>query len=848
MTTRILGLVCRLVTRHSLAVIAAAVVLTVLLYSNIRNLRMGTDLTSLFGAKDSQWRAVSDFSQKLGYGNQLFVVIETQSEGEQETEQMEALADRLTADMRGSGLFKFAKCGLQEEELLGMVRLFAWNFPSFVQPAQWKDLRARLSESQIRDAIQRASAGLVTPFSSLGTNYFVTDPLGLMEFAAEGGRRFTDLANFDLEWGSGNRFFSKDHKALLVVSEPEISTVDYRSAEQVVQWTRDRLGALAAEEDFKNSSVRSTIAGAPVYGEQDHKFLREDISRVSLVSIIGNLALCLLVYPRLPLLLMSLLPTGLGILWTTGIISYYPGEVNLISLSFIAILAGLGDDQIVHFFNRVPQEWASRGSLAEAMTTTFQTTGRSILFCILTVGTATGALAFSRFKALAEFGLVLSVGLLMLLIHTLFTAPALLCLWWKMAPPRAPESVTFRFVPSVARALIGFAASHARVVVAVSGAVFLAALFSLAAVRMGKKIEIIRADDNPAVVGQKRLAERFGIGGTPEVFLIEGGEQEVLRKAEGLALALEPFRDRGVVKSIFSPSQMVPSWETQRRRAHCLDGIDLARAAEALERSLAANGFHLAPFQPAIDRLRELGRSGAQPLSLQEAGKYLPQGLLDNSLRSIGDNRYMAAVAFYASDPDATDPIPVATIRSWRQQFGSFAEFSFLKINRDLQAQILSDSRRALLLTAAGIVLIVFLCFRDLRMTVLVLLPIVFAIAVTFGLLVLAKHPFSFMAITALPLIIGIGIDNGIHLVRRYVESGGQDILGIAKASGAALVQSNLTTMIGFGALTVSRFEPLAELGLVTAIGVGMALLGALWIIPATILVLGPKAPAAAPP
>jgi hypothetical protein len=142
-----------------------------------------------------------------------------------------------------------------------------------------------------------------------------------------------------------------------------------------------------------------------------------------------------------------------------------------------------------------------------------------------------------------------------------------------------------------------------------------------------------------------------------------------------------------------------------------------------------------------------------------------------------------------------------------------------------------------LLFTLAGVVLIVYLCFRDVPVTLLVLMPIAFAVVVTFGVLSLTKHPFSFMALTALPLILGIGIDNGIHLVGRYLQSEERDIVAIVKASGAALVQSNLTTIIGFGALMASTFEPLAELGLVTAIGVGMALVGAIWVIPAMVLV-----------
>jgi hypothetical protein len=178
-------------------------------------------------------------------------------------------------------------------------------------------------------------------------------------------------------------------------------------------------------------------------------------------------------------------------------------------------------------------------------------------------------------------------------------------------------------------------------------------------------------------------------------------------------------------------------------------------------------------------------------------------------------------------------------MKALQEQFGPFVELSFAKISRDLQTLIFQDSRRALLLTLAGIVAIVYFCFRRLSLTLLVLTPVVFAIITTFGLLILMKHPFSYMALTALPLIIGIGIDNGVHLVRRYIEGGDSDIVGITKSSGPALVLSNLTTVIGFGALMISTFEPLAELGLVTAIGVGMALLGALWVIPATVLVFG---------
>ena len=418
--------------------------LTLLLYANIHNLRTGTELTDLFGSRDPQWRAASEAGKELGYGNQLFVLIEVPNGEKDTTGQMEEAADRLTADMLTSGLFLDARCGLQEEELLNIVRYFTWNFPSFMGPEQTEDVKRRLDPKRIHQNVRRAATELVTPFSSLGTNYFIADPLGLMQVEARNSGGLSQFANFDLNWGSGNRFFSKDHKALLIIAEPRQSAMDYKFAEQVVHWTREHIQSMNADPAFHDAGVRATPAGAYVYAEQEHQFIEANIRRISTISIVGNLVLCLVIYPRIPLLLLSLLPAGLGILWTTGVASFYPGEVNLISLSFIAILAGLGDDQVVHFFNRVPQEWGKGGTLNDAVLRSFETTGFSVLLCIITAATATASLATSSFKALAEFGFILTVGMFMMVLHTLLTVPALMGLWWRISKPRAPETITFR--------------------------------------------------------------------------------------------------------------------------------------------------------------------------------------------------------------------------------------------------------------------------------------------------------------------------------------------------------------------------------------------------------------------
>lgn len=839
MMARCMRLIGRLVVSHPGLVTVLSLIATLWLYSNIHKLRTGTDLADLFGNHDPQWRAVSQIGKELGYGNQLFVLVEAPAGTTDTAGPMEEVADRLTADMQASGLFVDARCGLQDEELLKMVRFFTWNFPSFALPEQSEDFKHRLAPAQIHQTVRQAATDLVTPFSSLGTNYFVADPLGLMQVETRNGQGFSQFVNFDFNWGSGNRFFSKDHRALLIIAEPRQSAMNYDFAEVVMRWTREHIRSATGDPEVQTSGVRATPAGAYVYAEQEHQLIERNIRRISLVSIIGNLLLCLVIYPTVPLLLLSLLPASLGILWTTGIAAFYPGEVNLISLSFIAILAGLGDDQIVHFFNRVPQEWRKSGTLNDAVLRTYGTTGLSVFLCIVTAATATVSLAAASFKGLAEFGFILTVGMFMMMLHTLLTVPALLQLWWRFRKPRAPETITFRLLPFVAQKSVDVVGRYPGAVMGLGAGAFLLSFVFLPAIKFEKHFEIAGAD-NPAVAAQNLLSAKFGIEGSPHVLLMAGGEQEVLTRAEELNAKLEEYRHRGIIKTSFSPTILIPPVRTQRERASSLTGVDYAAAASALESALRENGFRTEPIQPYVDRLRQLGQDhgqAADPITVESAAKFLPAGLLNDSIRKTQDGSYVAAITFYGSDPDAVEVVPESVVESWRDQLGSFVEFSFDQMNRDLQKQVLHDSRRALVWTAAGILLIVYLCFWKLRVSLIVLIPIVFGVVTTFGLLLLVRHHFSFMSITAIPLIIGIGIDNGIHLVRRYQENPHSEILVIAKASGAALIQSNLTTIVGFGALMTSSFAPLVEMGLVTSLGVALALAGGLLLIPAVILI-----------
>jgi predicted exporter len=291
---------------------------------------------------------------------------------------------------------------------------------------------------------------------------------------------------------------------------------------------------------------------------------------------------------------------------------------------------------------------------------------------------------------------------------------------------------------------------------------------------------------------------------------------------------------------VLAPNRLVPSRAEQELRNRALAGLDLNAAATALEQAVLQSGLDRSAFEGAVARLRLWGAGHLPVVTVASARRALPPGLLDLGVRELRPGHCLGAVAVYSADPNATASLPAATLAELREKAGRFETFSYDQVAIDLHSRIVGDSRRASLATAVCVILVVGLIFRSLGTGLLVLLPVAYGIVVTVGLLTLGGHRFGGMGFAAFPLIVGIGIDNGIHLVRRHLEMPGSDAKELLSASGAALIQTNLTTIVGFGALLSATIPPLAELGLVTAVGMAVTLLASVFIVPA-ILALGPR-------
>jgi predicted RND superfamily exporter protein len=149
------------------------------------------------------------------------------------------------------------------------------------------------------------------------------------------------------------------------------------------------------------------------------------------------------------------------------------------------------------------------------------------------------------------------------------------------------------------------------------------------------------------------------------------------------------------------------------------------------------------------------------------------------------------------------------------------------------------------------IVVVLLADFRRLRDALIAVAPLAMGLLLSLGVLGLAGLPLNPANMIALPLILGVGIDNGVHVLHDYLLRRAVGQSTISRAIGRGVLVKALTTMIGFGALMVSSHRGLFGLGFILTLGVCCCMLTALVFLPAVLRLLGaarpvPTTPAAA--
>ena len=144
-------------------------------------------------------------------------------------------------------------------------------------------------------------------------------------------------------------------------------------------------------------------------------------------------------------------------------------------------------------------------------------------------------------------------------------------------------------------------------------------------------------------------------------------------------------------------------------------------------------------------------------------------------------------------------------------------------------------------LSIAVTLLILFIGFRRVYDVGFALLPVALGVAWMLGVMGYAGIRFDVANIVALPLITGVGVDAGAHMIHRWRQSaeangGVACIEDIIRGTGAAVLVASLTTATGFATLMLGAYGGMKSLGLTMTLGITGALLGSLLIVPCLLI------------
>jgi predicted RND superfamily exporter protein len=147
---------------------------------------------------------------------------------------------------------------------------------------------------------------------------------------------------------------------------------------------------------------------------------------------------------------------------------------------------------------------------------------------------------------------------------------------------------------------------------------------------------------------------------------------------------------------------------------------------------------------------------------------------------------------------------------------------------------MLGNAGLAATLLALGAVFVILLIdFRSLRYAIVGTIPLLAGFAWMMGAFVLLGWKFDVANVAAIPLILGIGIDDSVHMLHGLKREGVRGMSDVLRHTGRALVLTSLTTGIAFGSIAFASHVGLAGMGLLLVLGVGSCLITSLGLLPA---------------
>jgi predicted RND superfamily exporter protein len=632
---------------------------------------------------------------------------------------------------------------------------------------------------------------------------------------------------------------------LLILAKPVPAPQNVDLTREMVADVREALARVLGEWDEIAGPDPPPVPEVDLGGRHmvaigDESVIRNDFIINLLTSTLGVLALFLFAFRRFGPLLYAVVPLASGLILTFGFSYVVYGRLSAATSGVAALLIGLGIDFVIVSYGRFVEERQQGKSLEAALARMSGSCGRAVVIGAITSAATFYAFGVTDFTGLRQMGFLTGTGILFCMVAVLFLLPALLT-WSDHRHSRRASSPRLFLHGFGSARVIRTCLHHPRPVLAAGLLVTLGLGYLALDVRFEDSVRSMRPEGSPAVEFREEVARRFGSGFESMMLLIRGETPEdVLALADAAAERARTLVEEGVLTGVDSVAAVIPPLESQRE---VLEWLRQARQGDLDPVSVRAGfklaavdaGLRVGPFEPGLE-LFERAVSIAEPIRIEEL-EASPQSrrLLERYLRRSDDG--WQTVVYLYPPPKIWRRQPPPQIIELADELGPSVTLTGGNVvSSVLRESILED---AVFGALVGFVLVGILLWIDYRRwldTVMTMVPLVMGVIWMLGAMAALGLDMNFMNIFVTTMIIGIGVDYGVHAIHRYREiqkRGHGDLDHEVVETGKAIAMAAMSTMVGFGSLSLSHYPGLRSMGLVAILGAVSTCLVSLTMLPA---------------
>ena len=666
-------------------------------------------------------------------------------------------------------------------------------------PDAVRALTNRLSGPNLTNALLEVQARLATSFSPGDIATLSYDPLELTRLPGE------DSAS---GIGAGEQLFvSADGKFRVLFVEARPALANYK---QCRAWL-ERMREVVGQNMPADVGVRYT--GRPAFVTEIAGGMEKDMAGSAGGTLLTIGILFYLTHRRFrPLVwLLTLLVVILGA--TTAMGGLFFGTLNVVSLGFASILFGLAEDFGIVLY----QESRSHPELSTAQVRRMAAPG--IWWSAITTAGAFLLLNLSGLPGLGQLGSLVAIGILLAAVVMIYLYVPPLMRWHRKTAEDDSKLRLFapvRLLPT-------------KVIWLVTALCVLSGAWVLwrQGVRFDRSPDALKPRNSQAYAAVEQMKKRLGRPDEPAWVIVRGNsEGEVARRFGAVELWLQRGVREGAIKSFTLPTPLWPKPDHQEVNREVLRpsverGAELKQAVLAhgfTSNSLALTDSLLATWAIAVNRSATFWPSNA-------ASRWV----LDKVVGKTADGIFALGLLYPADDRGVTREFLESLPGDLRAQGVLVSGWEFL--GPTIFEMVMRELPLVITPIAALVVISLWLAFRKFTDVLLSVATLAFSAIALQAVMDLVGWRWNLMNLMALPLLLGMGVDYSIHIqlaLRRYKG----DLAAVRKSVGRALLLAGTTTVVGFGSLSFSTNAGMASLGKVCALGIALALVAAVYLLP----------------